>query len=57
MGAGRRGCFGEELVVATKFGLRRVQTLNELLNALDSVGAPTNFPLGEWPSVTVSLVA
>lgn len=49
------GC--EEFVVATRFGLQRVQTLNELLNALDSVGAPTNFPFGEWPGVTVSVIA
>ena len=53
----RRESGSEEFVVATKFGLQRVQTLNELLNALDSVGAPTNFPFGEWPGVTVSVIA
>ena len=53
----RRESGGEEFVVATKFGLQRVQTLNELLNALDSVGTPTNFPFGEWPGVTVSAIA
>ena len=52
----RRESGGEEFVVATKFGLQRVQTLNELLNALDSVGVPTNFPFGEWPGVTVSVI-
>jgi len=53
----RRESGGEEFVVATKFGLQRVQTLNELLNALDLVGAPTNFPFGEWPGVSVSVIA
>jgi hypothetical protein len=53
----RRETGGAEFVVATRFGLRRVQTLNELLDALDSVGAPTNFPFGEWPGVRVSVVA
>ncbi len=53
----RRENGGEEFVVATKFGLQRVQTLNELLNALDSVGAPTSFPLAAWPGVSVSLIA
>jgi len=53
----RRANGGEEFVVATKFGLRRVETLNELLNALDSVGTPTNFPFGEWPSVIVSKIS
>jgi hypothetical protein len=53
----RRDSGGEEFVVATRFGLQRVQTLTELLNALDSVGAPTNFPFGEWPGVSVSVIA
>jgi SNF2 family DNA or RNA helicase len=53
----RRDSGGEEFVVATRFGLQRVQTLSGLLNALDSVGAPTNFPFGEWPGVTVSVIA
>ena len=53
----RRESGGEEFVVATKFGLQRVQTLNELLNSLDSVGTPTDFPFGEWPGVTVSVIA
>jgi hypothetical protein len=53
----RRESGGGELVVATKFGLRRVQTLNELLDALDSIGSPASFPFGEWPGVTVSVVA
>ena len=53
----RRDSGGVEFVVATKFGLRRVQKLEELLNALDSVGRPTNFPFGEWPGVTVSVIA
>jgi SNF2 family DNA or RNA helicase len=53
----RRDSGGDEFVVATRFGLQRVQTLNELLNGLDSVGTPTNFPFGEWPGVKVSVVA
>ena len=53
----RRDSGGEDFVVATRFGLQRVQTLSELLSALDSVGAPTNFPFGEWPGVSVSVIA
>jgi hypothetical protein len=53
----KRETGGDEFVVATKFGLRRVQTLNEVLNALDSVGQPTEFPYTEWPGATVFLIA
>jgi hypothetical protein len=46
-----------EYVVATRFGLQRVQTLTELLNALESVASPVNFPFEQWPEVTVSVIA
>ncbi len=46
-----------EYVVATRFGLHRVQTLTELLNALESVASPVNFPFEQWPGVTVSVIA
>jgi hypothetical protein len=46
-----------EFVVATRFGLRRVQTFGELVAAIDAIGVPTNFPFTEWPGVTVSLIA
>lgn len=46
-----------EFVVATKFGLRRIQTLSELLNALEIVGQPTTFSAAEWPGMVVSVVA
>jgi len=48
---------GLEFVVATRFGLRRVETFGELLVALDAIGAPTNFPLSDWPGVTVTSIA
>lgn len=48
---------GLEFVVATRFGLQRVQTLGELLAALSTVGDPTDFPLAAWPGVTASMIA
>ncbi len=39
---------GREFVVATRFGIRRVETLRELLAALDAVGAPAELPLADW---------
>ena len=48
---------GLEFAVATRFGIRRVETLEELLAAIDSIGAPTDFPLADWPGVTVSMIA
>ena len=47
---------GLEFVVATRSGLQRVKTFDELLTALDTVGDPTDFPLADWPGVTVSTV-
>jgi hypothetical protein len=44
---------GMEFVIATRFGLRRVETFGDLLAALDAVSAPTEFPLADWPGVTV----
>jgi hypothetical protein len=46
-----------EFVVATRFGPRRVESFEELLAALDVVGEPCEFPLADWPSVSVSLIA
>lgn len=48
---------GLEFVVATRFGLRHVQTFGDLLAALATVGAPAEFPLADWPGVTLSTVA
>jgi hypothetical protein len=48
---------GLEFVVATRFGLQRVKTLSELLAALDVIGVPADFPLADWPGVTVSLIS
>jgi superfamily II DNA or RNA helicase len=46
-----------EFVVATRFGPRQVAKFEELLAALDVVGEPCEFPLADWPGVTVSLIA
>jgi hypothetical protein len=46
-----------EFVVATRFGPRTVASFEELLAALDVVGEPCEFPLADWPSVSVSLIA
>lgn len=46
-----------EFVVATRFGPRTVGSFEELLAALDVVGEPGEFPLADWPGVTVSVVA
>jgi hypothetical protein len=48
---------GLEFVVATRFGQRRVETFGELIAALNVVGAPTEFPLAEWPGMSVLLIA
>ena len=49
----RRPGSGPEFVVATRFGLRRVETFGELLAAMDVIGGPTDFPLADWPGVTL----
>ena len=46
-----------EFVVTTRFGPRTVGSLEELLAALDVVGEPCEFPLADWPGVTVSVIA
>lgn len=46
-----------EFVIATRFGARQVSNFEELLTALDVVGEPCEFPLADWPGVTVSVVA
>jgi len=46
-----------EFVIATRFGPRRVCNLEELLAALDVAGDPCEFPLADWPGVTVSVIA
>lgn len=46
-----------EFVVATRFGLRRAETFDELLATMDTIGPPTDFPLADWPGVTVSVIA
>jgi hypothetical protein len=46
-----------EFVVATRFGPRTVESLEELLAALDVIGEPCEFPLADWPSVSVSVIA
>jgi hypothetical protein len=45
--------------IATRFGLRRVDTFGEgeLVAAVDAIGSPTDFPLSDWPGVTVSTIA
>jgi len=48
---------GLAFVVATKFGLRRIETFGELLAALDIVGDPTGFPLADWPGLSISVIA
>jgi hypothetical protein len=48
---------GREFVVATRFGLRRLETFSELLAALDAMNAPTDFPLADWPGMIVLTVA
>ena len=53
----RRASGGLQFVVATRFGPQRVQTLGELLAALDAVGVPPEFPLADWSGMTVSVVA
>ncbi|MEX2261723.1 MAG: hypothetical protein WD696_07215 [Bryobacteraceae bacterium] len=53
----RRAGGDAEFVIATQFGLRRVETLPELLAALDAIGAPTDFPLGDWPGITLFVIA
>lgn len=53
----RRSTGGREFVVATRFGLRRVETFEDLLAALDTIGPPTDFPFGDWPGMTVSVIA
>jgi hypothetical protein len=53
----RRRGGGLEFVVVTRFGLRRVETFGELLAAMDIIGAPAEFPLADWPGVTVAPVA
>jgi len=53
----RRSGGGLEFVVATRFGIRRVETLGALLAALDAVGTPAEFPLAAWPGMTVSVIA
>ena len=46
-----------EFVVATRFGPRRVSTFEELLAALEAAGDPCEFPLADWPGVSVSVIA
>ena len=46
-----------EFVVATRSGPRTVGSFEELLAALDVVGEPCEFPLGDWPGVTASVIA
>jgi hypothetical protein len=48
---------GLEFVVATRFGLQRVETFEDLMAALQAAGTPTDFPLADWPGVTVYLIA
>lgn len=53
----RRSGENLEFVIATRFGIQRVATFAELLAAIDAIGEPTNFPLADWPGVTVFPVA
>lgn len=53
----RRAGGGVEFVVATRFGLRRVETFAELLVAVEAIGMATDFPLADWPGVTLFPVA
>jgi len=46
-----------EFVVATRFGVRTINSFEELLAALDVVGEPCEFPLTDWPGVQASLVS
>ena len=48
---------GLEFVAATRFGLRRVETFGELLAALDTAGTQTDFPLADWPGMSVATIA
>jgi hypothetical protein len=45
------------LVVNTLNGLRRINTLDELVSALSSIGAPNLFPYTEWPGYRAYLIA
>jgi SNF2 family DNA or RNA helicase len=44
-------------VVATRFGPRQVNTLVELLAAMDAVGEPCEFPFADWPGVQTRVVS
>ena len=46
-----------EFVLATRLGPRSVANFEALLQALDVVGEPSGFPFGDWPGVTVSVIA
>jgi SNF2 family DNA or RNA helicase len=46
-----------EFVIATRFGPRQVASFEELLAALEVVGEPCEFPLGDWPGVTATVIA
>ena len=52
----RSGTAGE-FVVATQFGARTVASFEELLAALDVVGEAREFPMADWPGVTISVIA
>jgi hypothetical protein len=43
-------------LVNTTDGLRRVNTLDELMSAIGSIGAPSTFPYAEWPGYRTYLV-
>jgi SNF2 family DNA or RNA helicase len=52
----QKGKAKPEFVIATRFGLRRVDTFEELLAAVNMVGEPCQFPLADWPGVTAYVV-
>lgn len=47
----------KKFVVATKSGLLRVETLQQLFIALEQVGDPIPFPIADWPGVVAHIVA
>ena len=53
----RRAGGGLEFVVATRSGLLRVETFDELLAALDAISPPIDFPFADWPGMTASIIA
>lgn len=53
----RREGESSEFLIATRYGLQRIQAFFDLLTALGATAMPGSFPLAEWPGMSVSTVA